>query len=141
MDLLFDGSKPRFYKDKDLFASSSANCPTDGVPQLQAENRHLPWLVNKCFMEETERKYSDYFKSVRTATQTGFSPMCVYDSMMVGQGRASMTLDQSNHYGAVCHLGSHWSQCPIGRSSEGAPADLEAVTSLLNDPPVFFNLQ
>jgi hypothetical protein len=140
-DLLFDGSKPRYWKGKDLWVTPPENCPTNGGPVLERnENEHMPWLVNKCYMELVEREYPDYFKSVRMDRFKKFSAQCTYDSWMYGHQLTSPSDDASNTYGVVCHLGTPWSQCPLGRDAAG-PAALGALEAILEHPPVFLNLQ
>merc|ERR1719359_83580 len=53
----------------------------------------MPWLVNKCYMEEVEREYSSEFYTVRVHDSSRFSATCVYDSWINGHMRASKSYD------------------------------------------------
>jgi len=141
LDLLFDGSKPRYWTNKDLFVTQPNDCPTNGGYRLERnENEHMPWLVNKCYMELVEREFSTYFTSVRVNSYNTFSTVCTYDSWMNGHQLTSNSYDAHNRYGVVCHLGTQWSQCPIGRDAAGWAA-LGALQAVLEHPPVFLNIQ
>lgn len=138
-DLLFDGDKPRFWMNKDLYVTPPKDCPTGDWP-IQEGPAHMPWLVNRCYMEEVEHEYSDSFKSVRADNSQTFSAQCTYDSWMNAHKLYSKSYDKDNHYGVVCHLGTQWSQCPIHTESDGPFAE-GALEHVLEHPPVFFNLQ
>lgn len=141
MDMLFNGKMPRFWMNKDLYVTPQKDCPMkDGMSILQGP-AHLPWLVSRCHMEQVEREYATNFKAVRADESNEFDAHCVYDSWMNGQGLTSKSYDHNNHYGVVCHLGTHWSQCPIGTDAAGEPNAGTALKRVLEDPPVFLNLQ
>eukprot|EP00928_Gymnodinium_smaydae_P027472 TRINITY_DN21242_c0_g1_i2.p1 TRINITY_DN21242_c0_g1~~TRINITY_DN21242_c0_g1_i2.p1 ORF type:complete len:387 (+),score=23.99 TRINITY_DN21242_c0_g1_i2:54-1214(+) len=138
LDMLFDGEKPRYFTGVDLFQTQPHDCPTKGFPQI--ESAHMPWLVNKCYMEKVEEEFSTYFQAVKEQAYSRFNVMCTYDSWVNGNGLTSQAGDFEHRYGICCHLGQKFAQCPVGTNAEGAAA-VGAFETVLKNPPVFLNLQ